>query len=94
MQSKSQSRLYQTKLAAEADGTATIAAVHPNSTVGPHATASPGVSPARTVAPPKSPIRPATAAPRLKQNKEEGLLADKQVSLLSELDRATGYSRQ
>jgi len=83
MQSKSQSRLYQTKSAAEAEGTATIAAVHPNSTGGPHATASPGVSPARTVAPGRSPIRPAAAAPRPQQTKEEGLLADKQVSLLS-----------
>ena len=83
MQSKSQSRLYQTKPAAEAEGSATIAAVHPNSTAGPHATASPVVSPARTVAPGRSPIRPAAAAPRPQQNKEEGLLADKQVSLLS-----------
>ncbi len=83
MQSKSQSRLYQAKPAAEAEGTATIAAVHPNSTVGTHPTASPGVSPAREVAPVRSPIRPATAAPRPHQNKEEGLLADKQVSLLS-----------
>jgi len=83
MQSKSQSRLYQTKPAAEAEGTATIGAVHPSSTVGPHSTASPGVSPARTVAPIRSPIRPAAAAPRPQQTKEEGLLADKQVSLLS-----------
>ncbi|KAL0041710.1 hypothetical protein WJX79_001768 [Trebouxia sp. C0005] len=78
-QSKSQSRLYQTKPAAEAEGTATIAAAHPKSTVGPHPTASPGVSPARTVAPVRSPIRPAAAAPRPQQIKEEGVLADKQV---------------
>ncbi|KAL0022160.1 hypothetical protein WJX77_000772 [Trebouxia sp. C0004] len=78
-QSKSQSRLYQSKPAAEAEGTATVAAVHTNSNVRPHPTASPGVSPVRTVAPVRSPIRPAAAAPRPQQTKEEGLLADKQV---------------
>ena len=86
MQSRSQSRLYQTKPSAEVEGDTTIAAVHhatSDKVARPQPAASPAISPARTAAPVRSPHKSAVAKLRPKQSMEEGPAADHQVSMCS-----------
>lgn len=84
MQSKSQSRLYQTKPPPEVEGEPTIAAVHPTTSdkvarMQPPASAA--VSPARPAPPARSPHKSAVAMPKPQHSTEEALAVDRQVSM-------------
>lgn len=84
-QSRSQSRLYQSKPPPEAEAAALIAAVQPSTTnkVGRlQAAVTPAGSPARAAARVRSPQRCTAAAGGTKQNKAEAGDVDEQVMMI------------